>query len=359
MGLYIFILILCCILYLRSMATTSTQQVPIGSQKYFSQYKKGTIFVSLLCFIIIAFRSKDVGIDSLSYLEHLYESTFDSVKNYADVFDIQHTEIGFSFITFVINSLGFKQGLFIFEAFSIIIPLFLFIKRNSANPYFSLLLFICLDYFGFALTGLRQTIAIGAILMAVNSLQCDNYKKAIVYILIAISIHTSSLIAIPLLFLKRVPFNKTMFVIAIIVAAIVNSLKVILMSFMQEFNLHEGSVGNVETGGNSYYYFLLTIVLLIFFQKIKENFLDSEQDTFYWMMLASVIMYPALQFNPTMFRLHYYYSIAIIVVLPYLLQNMGKFGKVLSLAYLSIAIYYFFNYPLSVMGIVPYQFFFE
>ena len=102
-----------------------------------------------------------------------------------------------------------------------------------------------------------------------------------------------------------------------------------------------------------------TKALYKFFQKIKENILDSEQDTFYWMMLASVIMYPALQFNPTMFRLHYYYSIAIIVVLPYLLQNMGKFGKVLSLAYLSIAIYYFFNYPLSVMGIVPYQFFFE
>lgn len=359
MGLYILLLVLCCVLYLSSISTVSTEQAPIGSQKYFSQYKKGTIFVSLLCFIIIAFRSKDVGIDSLSYLEHLYESTFDSVKNYADVFDIQHTEIGFSFITFVINSLGFKQGLFIFEAFSIIIPLFLFIKRNSANPYFSLLLFICLDYFGFALTGLRQTIAIGAILMALNSLNCDNYKKAIVFVLLAISIHTSSLIAIPLLFIKRIPLNKTMFVIAIILAAIVNSLKVLLMSFMQEFNLHEGSVGNVETGGSSYYYFLLTIVFLIFLQKWKDNFKDSGQDYLYWMMLASVIMYPALQFNPTMFRLHYYYSISIIVVLPYLFLKMGNFGKVLSLAYLSIAIYYFLNYPLSVMGIVPYQFFFE
>lgn len=347
----------CCFMYLISISRQSNVKYTIGNVRYYRKYKTGTTVLTIICGLLIALRSKNVGIDTLSYIESLYESSFDSVKNYADVFDFRHTEIGFSFLMLLMKSLGIKQGLFVFEAFAIMVPLYLFIKHNSSNPYLSLLLFICLDYFGFALTGLRQTIAIGAFLMVVNSLNCSNIKKAIIYMMIAISIHTSTLIAIPIFVLKRLPLNKKMFFCAVILAEIIIFIKGLLISSIQEFGLHEGSVGERETGGNGYYYFLISIALLIFLHKFREHFKVEIEDFFYWMILVSVIMYPALQFNPTMFRLHYYYSIATIIVLPNLCNQLGSFGKLLSIGYIIIAIYYFVKFPLDVMGIVPYQFF--
>lgn len=346
-------------MYLADITTNRSLRYTIGDMHHFQRYKKITILLTIMCGALIAFRSKDVGIDTMSYLESLYESSFKSVKNYSYIFDIRHTEIGYIFITYILNSSGFKQGLFVLEALAIMIPLYLFIKRNSANPYLSFLFFISLDYFGFALTGLRQTLAIGAVLMVINSLEKDNLKWAIMYIVIAISIHTSSLIAVPILFIKKIPLNRFMFSVAILLALAVISLKVLLMSFIQDFGLHEESVGSVETGGTGYYYFLLSIVFLIFLQKSKVRFKAVKEDFLYWMIIASVIMYPGLQFNPTMFRLHYYYSIATIVVLPNLFNYFGGRGKILSLVYVAMAIYYFAYVPLSVMGIVPYQFFFE
>lgn len=360
--MFIYVVLLICSLFFLIRSGTFSDSFGYNSQtSLYRGFKRGqgTVFMMIFCVILISLRSKTVGIDTPSYIEEFNTVNWLEIKQYYNDLTITHTEIGYLLFMYCLKSLGLSsQFLFIMESIIIMIPLTLFVNKFSKNPAFSILLFICFDYFGFALTGTRQTIADGLILLSFLKISEKRILPSLLLFVAAVSFHTSSLIALPLLFLHKIPLNKITLLFAAGLAAVVYMYKENLIVIIQLINLKNASVGEQETGGMGYYYFLLSYLVLIIIIKIKEAFKKSDNDVLFWMIIISIIIYPALTFNPTMFRLHYYYSIASIIVLPNLIYSFTK-NRIIRMAfscfYLAIAIFYYFNYPLSVMGIVPYE----
>ena len=120
--------------------------------------------------------------------------------------------------------------------------------------------------------------------------------------------------------------------------------------------------GGVATGGTGMYLMMLSMVLLDVFCSKQDDWKISEADTLIrYMMISVVVIYPVLQFHPAVFRLHYYYSILMVVYLPNTLRALKSLSlsNCTYIGYTLISSYYMFFYTFNQLGAVPYYFFWE
>ena len=168
------------------------KKIELSAQKYI------VVALSIVLFLITAFRSNEVGADTSMY-SHLATNS--------NVFDLYTTE----FITYgllnLLNLLG-KPGLLI-PIFSFLyirnLTVFVLNKREKRN----LLLLFFLFWTSFfiqslAINVIRQGVAVSFLLLALSSYYNKNNLKAILYCIIAIGFHKSATIPIIVFFLTAI-----------------------------------------------------------------------------------------------------------------------------------------------------------
>lgn len=157
------------------------------------------------------------GMGSLVGTDHYnYVSWFYRINSLSDVFNIdfeefaksKEQEIGFGFLIYISHFLGLGEAGFFF-LMSIVIN-FCIVKSlfRFSNPYIAMLAFITSIVYFQQTNLLRQSIAVA---IFVYSLQYLNYKKwyyYIIFLMFAVSIHTSAIILFPLLFLAFVNYER-------------------------------------------------------------------------------------------------------------------------------------------------------
>lgn len=315
--------------------------------------KNSIVLIGLFLLILIAFRGKFVGIDTPSYIWSYERLSTDSLNLYSSFI----AENGFTLLEYIIKklNLSFRYVIFI-EAAAYIIPVCYIIFRYSRNPYLSLFYFISLDYFYFGMTGIRQTIAIGICLIAFEMAQRRELVKYLLLVYLATTFHSTAIIFFPVYFLGMVPFKKKYILIFILIGIIVFIFKDSIGNFIRQYSRIYYS--DMATGGIGMYLFMLSVTILGLITSGKkwddvlgENLIDN-------MMIVAVIIYPILQFNPTVFRLHYYYSIMVILFIPNMVKKIKvpQIHLVVNVVLFIITIYYYFFYTMQNMGVVPYVF---
>ena len=90
------------------------------------------------------------------------------------------------------------------------IPLIKFLRKYSSNYIFSFFLFIAAtDYIGWMFNGMRQFTAIVIVLLAAPYMFEKKYVRAILLVLLAMTMHQSAMIVIPFIFIAQgKAFNK-------------------------------------------------------------------------------------------------------------------------------------------------------
>lgn len=134
-----------------------------------------------------------------------------------------HDSIGTQLFYRVAGQMGisFEVCLFLIAAFCAI-TLGVLVYRYSSSPYMSYLLYICLGLYLFTLSGLKQSIAMGFVMIAMMAILERKPLKFFAFVLIAALFHTPALI-----FAVAYPFaNKRIdlyyfLLLAIVIAAIV------------------------------------------------------------------------------------------------------------------------------------------
>ena len=165
MTVYLICLALILFLYevevLRKKWTTHDTDIVFSS----AQTRQHLILIGIFLIILISFRSVQVGKDTLKYLRAFLER--DYISRIRNTRDWWLGEVGFRLLALLLRTLGLPfQSLLIIEGLIYIIPVIFIILRYSRNPYYSAFLFIALDYYLFAMTGLRQTLALGLVAIA-------------------------------------------------------------------------------------------------------------------------------------------------------------------------------------------------
>lgn len=159
------------------------------------QRKKIFLWFSFLCmFMLSGLRDISVGTDTETYI---------TLFNYIDSYNFSSSryEKGFLYFLKAVHSISKSPSFLFFIVSGICIgTVCLLIYRYSKSPLLSVLLYITLKYYFFQMTGMRQALAIAFIGLAFLNIDKTQTKwsiiKSILFIIIACSIHSMSIVAV-------------------------------------------------------------------------------------------------------------------------------------------------------------------
>lgn len=148
-------------------------------------------------FVLSAFRDISVGTDTRGYYM-LFERLRHGI------------EIRQEFLWQLVNKAvlffgGDFETLLVISTLLVLIPLFFVVKKNSINPSFSIFLYYTLYLYLPSLNITRQAIAISIVLLALTFLQNRRKLWFVGLVLIATGFHITAFLAIPLLFINKLP----------------------------------------------------------------------------------------------------------------------------------------------------------
>lgn len=175
-----------------------------------SQNKKAK---KIYCYIIGAsfiffagFRSLLVGTDSLTYAK-VFQNTMPITKE-SFFAAFEKKEFFYKILTGVLRRItdNYTILFFIVALFFISVVCFL-VRKYSTSPMLSFILFMSMGYFSFSMAGIRQTIAMGFLFLALDRMLKKKYVAAVILVLIASGFHITSLIYFLAILIYFIPFN--------------------------------------------------------------------------------------------------------------------------------------------------------
>lgn len=215
MILYIFLslIALCFALYgTRKTCSVSCNSTIICKQKF--RYEDLIVFLFfLLLWIMTAFRAKQIGNDTLRYIDffknHITSSFVPSGR----------TEIGFQFLCFAIGRLSMNPHVFLIVCSSIVyIGLIIYIFLFCNNKSLAICLFYCF-FFSTFMSMIRQSIAMVIVLYAYQFLKRKKIILFVVLVILASLFHTTALVTLLLLFHRFYKYRPTtVFLISAVLA---------------------------------------------------------------------------------------------------------------------------------------------
>lgn len=276
------------------------------------------------------------SIDSSNY-KYMFENTYDMgwdeffVTVYMRYFGggAEEAEVGYIALNKVIGLFTHDFAIFSLLAdLLFFVPLGIILYRYSTNIYgliFAFVYYISLIQV-FLIGGGRQMFAVGLDMMALLAVIDRRRIRAIIFFLVGVSIHFSSLLfAIPLL---AIWFNIKPSLLKII-HVICFALFPIVLAFPNQMIQYMGNTVGMEKysdygtraiqGGSEIFIFLIELLSLFCLVAIKRRDLVSSQKirTFYVMAPLFTLFAPLIISNGTMIRISLYYHLFLTLLVPF------------------------------------------
>lgn len=313
---------------------------------------KFDVYDLLLLLILILFSGlREVGLDY-----HLYN------KIYNANFSLEsRTGIGYTYLMYFfkyIIHLDFQHLIFFISTFTIL-PIYYFFKKCSDRPGLSILIFVSLGFYTTSFNMFRQSCSIAFVLLGSLFLQKNNKIKCIICFLISFLLHSSSTIAILCYLItyvfKNIRFKfKYMLPISLVALLLYDRLFNLIITLSDSYSMYSSydAVPGIGTYINVTLYLLFTIFLLI--PKFANN--NSKNYHLYNLFLIGVSIM-ILEFkNYLFFRIAFYFTILICLLLPIFYKEHNLRNKKLeSLLFYIFLFIYFLVYINSFDGVVPYM----
>ena len=184
--------------------------VLLQSQPERKKMKKENLYSFIICATIVllaAFRADSVGADTKGYRdEYLAMGGYTSIQSIIDRHTIDY--LGYYLTSKLFSMLGMPVQVWFgfIEAFYLF-ALMCLVKRFSRDIIFSLLVFTTIGLFSFSLAGLKQTFAMGLMMLAFLAFIEKRYLVTVLLIYVTYFTHQSVLIflvAFPLYYVRKV-----------------------------------------------------------------------------------------------------------------------------------------------------------
>jgi hypothetical protein len=312
-----------------------------------NQKKILTFFLWLGLFLIMGLRAETVGNDLMRYLDH-----FQDVKH-IDTFKTR-TETGYMLF---LNLLDFfnigRQGYIIIVSFIISYSFAWFISKYSNNIGLSFFLHLTIGLFTLTLSGIRQSLAISIILLAIHFAIKRKLIYYLITVFIAVLFHMSAIIFLPayLLLNTKIKGYKIVLLYSLLIVVtifFVDFLFSRLNYFAPEKYIKIYLDNHTKTGMNFLsvlFKIALPVTVLLFwkFQKRKIKDISSIDTSFFILSLVSII-FAILSLKLSIIeRLSYYYDASLIILIPNAIQQFKNKNnlKIIRFVIIVIATLYF------------------
>lgn len=297
------------------------------------QKKKAFCAIACIQWVMVSgFRSAYVGADTMNYrrLFYLVENTSWN-KIFSDIlFYIRGGEINDpGYVLFVklfqVFSTNYQVYL-IFIALVFMVPMAIWIYKNSSMPCLSFVIFSTLFYSFYAVTGIRQTIATAFVVFI--GYEFIKKKKPIPFLIItflSFFIHKSCLCFLPFAFFAHKKITKTYVAIFTVITSAFLALGKALYGPFAELIGYDIEKENLED--TSSYVIVVCLIMLasfIFMKYIKNNVDEDKFRAIYNAALFATAFTLLTIRNQAFMRVQQYYSLLLMLLVPELVKAFNK-----------------------------------
>lgn len=271
----------------------------------------------IILFVFLAIRGESTGTDLPNY--HFFYDLL-SYYNIKDLLKSNYFEIGYTLYSYIIHliSNGNFRFFLVVTAFFSLIGIYDFIKRYSKNYLLSIIVYICLQYYLFIFSGLRQGIALSIVCFSIRFIVQRKFWKFLCLVCIATTFHLSALIFLPAYFLSEYDINdkKLFFAIGLIIIIYIFRYNIVYLFaslFFSNYSLNDNF-------GNGYSLLVIYFVIFIFISIFKRNFLGKEElklnNICYNYLYIGILIQVLATVEGNAHRATFYYLITILCTIP-------------------------------------------
>lgn len=240
--------------------------------------------------------------------------------------------IALTFLFSLFKTIGFTaQDVLMFYAFASAIPYVLFVRRHSTNLAFGVFLMFATGFYTFSLAAIKQSMATGICLLAVNAAIDKKWIRYLLLVGLASLFHPYAIVylLVPLMFFK--PWTPRTFVyIAVFVLAgfYLDSLIGTVLDITDMMGAAYDSESFTQEGVNIFRVLVsfVPLALSIFYRdRLFKKSTRAENLMFNLAMLNALIMFVGIFGTANYFaRLANYFLPAQVIVLPWILQKASS-----------------------------------
>ena len=329
---------------------------------------KKLVIIALICFTVIL----GVRNGTINYGSDLnnYYRTYQRAINYSfvDFFSSSIFERGYLWLNWALSRVfKWPQFIIIFQAFFCCGITLRYIYKKSEDVLLSILGFMSLGLLQFYCTGFRQAFAISMCLLALEMSEEKKYIKCVLFMALAIILHQTAVVAIPMMVLVHVELTKLTFLLDLIVSIIISRIGPWLIELGNdafEKNYSVGAHGNTFGGLVNILIAVFVLLVMLFMNKndyseynnlgLIKNQIEREGSAlekrslvnrnYFHILLLSVVLYAMRFQTTTMERIAFYYWPVLFILFPQVIRNGFnikdyKFIRVLSIICLLFLVY--------------------
>lgn len=299
----------------------------IYSNKRINEETRKKLFLVIcffLFFILVGFRSFETGSDTPTYLK----SFRDAVTLRWGHISKTRFEVGYGTFEVLMGYVTTSGRIFLLVLSAIFnYGVYRFIKKYSDNYLLSVIMYVCLLFFYFSMTGLRQFFAIILILYSFRYVKTKKIIPFILSIVLASSFHVTSMICLLLYPMYHMSFTRLksfmLICVAILMMLIISSASESIFAAIgwdYSYGIRENdySLANLL-------YFLMYGLMFVLSLSLRGRCNSSQQKKsidfyIYVFLISALINLIAIRMN-VLARLAEYFTIFSIVALPNIIHN--------------------------------------
>lgn len=318
-------------------------------------------FCGLILFCIAAFRDKSIGTDTISYITNFLSYRY---RDWDWVFGSHgaRKEYGYYALIKILSSVTDNYTVLLaVVALIFTAAVCLFIYRYSRIPFLSFVLLVCMGFFYFSLSGLRQVIAMSILIFSYKYVRERKLVPFLLLVALAYLFHNTAivfLIAYPLAYIK-VNWKH----LVVVVGAMIMSL--FFQAQVKAFIFEVLGWERIAIYKNYGYTLTLTGFLIqlsimfftmLYYRQIREN--EPKDISLYNLMFLGLIFQVFTPVISEFFRISMYFSVFNIALVPNAL--MQEKNKNITYFYyffiIAISLIYFYLFGGRHSDIIPYKF---
>jgi transmembrane protein EpsG len=292
------------------------------------------IIASLQWIILSGLRHLSIGEDTLTYKINFFEVTKN--ESWENIFR--------NFVNIVFKGTAGKDpGYQVFEKLTqvftsdyqvyllIIASLFtitlsIWIYKNSTEPLISFLIYSCLFYSFYAITGHRQTIATAlTVFIGYKYIKKREFWRFLIIVLVSSTIHKSSICFLPFYFIANKKITTRYIVITVSIIPLLFIFKNQIMVILGTLTGYKNYINQYEGAGTWTFTSLLFIITFIVIWKREIMLRDSPQANHFINALFMALIFVPLTFvDPSAMRVVQYYSLFLMLLVPDIIKSFDK-----------------------------------
>lgn len=269
------------------------------------------ILATVILILFAGLRADCVGADTVQY-KTIYEQslTFSSLTQLLRwrSQDSLASEIGYNILQYFCHLyVNYNVFKFICVVFTLV-PVGIFIYKYSRKPAISFFVFYALPiYTMLSMSVMRQGIAFGLTVLAMDKLLEKRWKYYVLLILLACLFHQTAIILLPLYFIHKIKYKRKHNILIITLAVIVFIFRAAIFMYLNEYSRIDYKDDVSEGGGGGWGMLIFLILMFATSYFVPEKTLKQDFHKFTLLLLSFTLICWFLGLNlAAIFRLAAY-----------------------------------------------------